>query len=69
MARFFVLAALLYGWGGPAWDGQRPDALDQPLRTFHHTVDTVAADAGRALSALNVGRTLATTLRPLHNAF
>jgi hypothetical protein len=69
MARVFVLAALLYGWGGPAWDGQRPDALDRPLRNFHRVVDTATADAGRALSALNVGRSLATALRPLHNAF
>ena len=69
MARVFVLGALLYGWGGPAWDGQRPDALDQPLRSFHGAVDTVAGEAGRALSAVGEVRSLATALRPLHNAF
>jgi hypothetical protein len=69
MARVFILAALLYGWGSSAWDGQRPDALDQPLRNFHGAVDTVAAEARRALPAVGEVRTLAAALRPLHNAF
>jgi hypothetical protein len=69
MARILALAALLYGWGGPAFDGQRPEALDRPLQNFHRVVDTVAAEARRALPAVGEVRTLAAALRPLHNAF
>jgi hypothetical protein len=69
MARIFALAALLYGWGGPAFDGQRPEALDRPLQNFHRAADTAASNAGRLLSNLHAAGNLATALRPLANAF
>ena len=51
MGRIFLTAALLYGYGGPGFDGHRPAALDRPLRNLHRTVDTAASEAQRVLVA------------------
>jgi hypothetical protein len=70
MGRIVLLAALLYGYGAPGFEG-RPDALDRPLRDFHRSVDVALADGRRALVTLDDFRTmryLATALRPLGNA-
>lgn len=53
MGRVWLLAALLYGYGDPGFDGHRPEALDRPLRNFHRAVDTTASDTRRALIALD----------------
>ena len=69
MGRIFLLAALLYGYGDPGFDGHRPAPLDRPLRNLHRAVDIAATRAQRALIALdgNVSAlsTLATKLRHL----
>ena len=53
MARIFLLAALIYGYGDPGFDGHRPASLDRPLRNFHTAVDSAARDAQRALVTLD----------------
>ena len=71
MGRVVLLAALVYGYGAPGFDGRRPDALDRPLRDFHRSVDVAIADGRRALVTLDDFRTmryLAVALRPLGNA-
>jgi hypothetical protein len=61
MGRFFLLAALLYGYGDPGFDGRRPEVLDTPVRMLHRAMDAVANDAQRHLittDSLNALRTL-----------
>jgi hypothetical protein len=53
MARIFLLAALIYGYGDPGFDGHRPASLDRPLRNFHTAVDTAARDAQRTVVTLD----------------
>ena len=53
MGRIFLLAALLYGYGDPGFDGHRPAPLDHPLRILHRAADTAATRAQRALIALD----------------
>jgi hypothetical protein len=53
MGRIWLLAALIYGYGHPGFDGHRPAALDRPLRNFHRAVDTTATDARRVLVTLD----------------
>jgi hypothetical protein len=72
MGRVFLIAALLYGYGDPGFDGRRPAQLDRPLRNLHRTVDTAASQAQRALVAVDskvlVLPTLAAKLRLLSDA-
>ena len=71
MARLVLLAMLVYGYGAPAFDGRRPEALDRPIRDFHRGVDAALVDARRVTVALDDFRTmryLATALRPLGGA-
>ena len=63
MGRVFLIAALLYGYGDPGFDGHRPAELDRPLRKLHRTVDTAASQAQRVLVAVdNKARVLPTFL-------
>ena len=55
MARILLLAALIYGYGDPGFDGHRPASLDRPLRNFHTAVDSTARDAQRILVTLDKG--------------
>jgi hypothetical protein len=55
MARILLLAALIYGYGDPGFDGHRPASLDRPLRNFHTAVDNTARDAQRILVTLDNG--------------
>jgi hypothetical protein len=48
MWRSMFMAAIVYGSGGPGWDGYRPAALDRPLQAFYRQVN-VAAEQGRTL--------------------
>ena len=72
MGRIFLLAALLYGYGAPGFDGHRPAELDRPLRNLHRTVDAAASQAQRAVVAVDnkvrVLPTLAAKLRLLSDA-
>jgi hypothetical protein len=71
MGRVVLLAALLYGYGQPSFDRDRPAALDGSLRDFHRAVDAAAADGRRALAMLDDARSmryLATALRQLNDA-
>ena len=56
MGRIFLLAALLYGYGDPGFDGHRPASFDSPLRNFHRTVNTVARDVQRILVTIDNAR-------------
>jgi hypothetical protein len=73
MGRIWLLAALLYGYGDPGFDGHRPAVLDRPLRNFHRAVDTTAGDARRALVAFDDKaqsvRKLLGGMRRLNDAF
>lgn len=53
MGRVWLMAALLYGYGHPGFDGHRPAALDLPLQSFHRAVDTAAGDLRRTVVALD----------------
>lgn len=55
MGRILALAVLLYGYGDPGFDGHRPDALEQPLREFHRTVDVVARQVQLIILAADKG--------------
>ena len=72
MGRIFLIAALLYGYGDPGFDGHRPAELDRPLRNLHRTIDTAASQAQRVLVAVDnkvrVLPTLAAKLRHLSDA-
>lgn len=52
MARIALLTAVLYGWGDPAFNGQRPGPLERPLREFHRVVNESTNDARRMLITL-----------------
>jgi hypothetical protein len=52
MSRIFLLAALVYGYGDPGFDGHRPAAFDRPLRNLHGAVNTVASDVQRILEQI-----------------
>lgn len=49
MGRVWLLAALLYGYGDPGFDGHRPELFDRQLQYFHRVVDGTANDIRRAL--------------------
>jgi len=53
MGRILLLAALVYGYGDPGFDGHRPASFDRPLRNFHRAVNTVASDAQRILVTID----------------
>ena len=73
MGRIWLLAALLYGYGHPDFDGHRPAAIDLPLQNFHQGVDASARDGSRALLALadkaQSMRSLLAGLRQLNDVF
>lgn len=64
MGRIALLTAVLYGWGDPAFNGQRPGPLERPLRDFHRVVNESTNDARRVLITLNDFRSMR-YLRPL----
>ena len=55
MGRIFLLATLLYAYGDPGFDGQRPASLDRPLRDFHFAVNSGARDVQRILVTIDNG--------------
>ena len=61
MGRILLLTALLYGYGGPGFDGHRLASFDRPLRSFHRAVGTIASDAQRVLVTIdNSAKVIAT---------
>jgi hypothetical protein len=53
MGRVWLIAALVYGYGDPGFDGHRPNALNLPLQAFHRAVDATATNARHALVTLD----------------
>jgi hypothetical protein len=53
MGRIFLLAIVAYVYGGPSFDGQRPAALDGPLREFKRIIDAIETDGPRVLAAID----------------
>ena len=58
MWRSLISAAVLYGYGHPAFDGYRPGMLDRPLQGLHREVNQAAVDGQRALAVLDGARTM-----------
>jgi hypothetical protein len=48
-----VAAALVYGYGHPAFDGLRPAPLDYPLQAFYAATNDAVRDGQRALMGLD----------------
>jgi hypothetical protein len=62
MGRILLLAALVYGYGDPGFDGHRPESFDRPLRNFHRAVGTIASDAQRILVTIDSKANVIATL-------
>jgi hypothetical protein len=58
MFRSIVIAAVVYGYGHPGFDGYRPGALDRPLQSFYQEVNLVAKDGKRVLTTLDDARSM-----------
>jgi hypothetical protein len=43
------IAAVVYGYGHPHFDGYRPAAIDRPLQSFYSEVNVVTRDGKRVL--------------------
>jgi hypothetical protein len=72
MTRIWLVAALLYGWGMPAFDGHRPAALERPLRDFHRSVQMGVSNVRHTVSSLddlNAVPAMIASLRRLNGAF
>ena len=67
MGRILLLAALVYGYGDPGFDGHRPASFDHPLRNFHRAVNTVAIKAQCILVAIDDKANVVATLPMLGN--
>jgi hypothetical protein len=53
MIRALVVAAAVYAYGHPAFDGYRPPVLDKPLQGFHAEVNVAARNGRRALASFD----------------
>jgi hypothetical protein len=62
MSRVLLLAALVYGYGDPSFDGHRPASFDRPLRNLHRAVNTVASDVQRILVTIDSKANVIVTL-------
>ncbi len=58
MWRSLAIAAAVYAYGHPGFDGMRPAALDRPLQSFYREVNHAARDGHRALETLDNARTM-----------
>jgi hypothetical protein len=67
MSRILLLAALVYGYGDPGFDGHRPASFDRPLRDFHRAVNTAASDVQRILVTIDNRANVIVTLPTLDN--
>jgi hypothetical protein len=58
MWRSIVVAALLYAYGHPKFDGYRPAGLDRPLQAFYVEVNKAALVGRRALGRVDGDRAM-----------
>lgn len=58
MLRSLVIAAAVYAYGHPGFNGLRPAALDRPLQSFHREINDVARGGQRALGTLDDARSM-----------
>ena len=56
MWRSVVIAALVYGYGHPNFDGYRPAGLDRPLQAFYVEVNKAALVGRQALGRVDSNR-------------
>ena len=58
MWRSLFVAAVVYAYGHPGFDGYRPGGLDRPLQAFYREVNLVARDGQRVLGTLDDARSM-----------
>ncbi|MGE3147829.1 MAG: hypothetical protein AB7K04_02070 [Pseudorhodoplanes sp.] len=58
MWRSAIIAAAIYGYGHPGFDGYRPAAFDHSLQSFYQEVNHIATDGKRVLFTLDEARTM-----------
>jgi len=58
MLRGAIAAVLIYGYGHPGLEAARPAVLDGPLAGFHRDINTIAADAYRAVTRIDNERAI-----------
>jgi hypothetical protein len=58
MWRSVIVAAVIYGYGHPGFDGYRPGALDRPMQSFYQEVNNAAQDGKRVLTTLDDARSM-----------
>jgi len=51
-----LVAAIIYAYGHPLFDGLRPSSIDAPLQIFHAEVTQAAIDGARAVVTLDETR-------------
>lgn len=52
MLRSVIVAAIVYGYGHPHFDGYRPTLFDRPLQSFYGEVSQVLRDSHRKVDNL-----------------
>jgi hypothetical protein len=50
------VAAIIYGYGHPLFDGLRPSSIDAPLQIFHNEVTQAALDGARVVITIDESR-------------
>lgn len=56
MFRTLLIAATVYTFGLPTFDGHRPASFDKPLQGFYQEINVVAADGTHALGLFDEAR-------------
>ncbi len=56
MFRSLFVAAMLYAYGHPSFDGHRPAPFDKPVQGFYTDVNVAASNSWRALAVLDDAR-------------
>jgi hypothetical protein len=59
MLRSAIAAVLIYAYGHPGLEAARPAMLDGPLQGFHRDINTIVADAYRAVTRIDDDRAIA----------
>lgn len=59
MLRGAIAAVLIYAYGHPGLEPARPAVLDGPLQGFHRDINTIVADAYRAVTRVDDDRAIA----------
>ena len=53
MWRTALVAATIYGYGHPGFEGYRPALLDRPLQAFYTEINQIARDGRRVIANLD----------------